>query len=196
MVIGETFAWAHLPKTGGDATAAMFGAVAGLAQFADPFDSNDKHMPFWGREDAVAGKLLAMNFRRLPAWALSAAHHLATNGVHPDYVAQPLETADEIAAKWNGDSLLWWMTDHGRFEVDRWLRIESLEQDVIALLSELGALTADVEARVRAVGHRNTATYDRDLGRRFTPEQMRRLYESNRTWAEVERKVYGDLLTL
>ena len=85
MVIGRRFAWAHLPKTAGDATLAMFAAVPGLVQFADPVDSNDKHMPFFGREPEVAGKLLVMNIRRLPDWVFSGAQHKARHGVFPDY---------------------------------------------------------------------------------------------------------------
>ncbi len=39
--------------------------------------------------------------------------------------------------KTDADDLLRWMTDHGRFEVDRWLRAEMLDRDVLALLAEL-----------------------------------------------------------
>ena len=77
MIIAERFAWAHLPKTGGDATHTMFAAVPGLILFADDPHSNDKHLPFFAREPEVAGKLLVMNIRRLPSWTLSAAHHRA-----------------------------------------------------------------------------------------------------------------------
>ena len=35
MVIGKEFAWAHLPKTGGDTTRTLFEAFPGLVQFAD-----------------------------------------------------------------------------------------------------------------------------------------------------------------
>src|SRR5689334_9412567 len=118
MVIGRGFAWAHLPKTAGDATYSMLTAVPGLVEFADPLDSNDKHMPFFGRESEVAGKLLVMNIRRLPAWALSGAQHKARHGLHPDYRPLPLEPNREIAGRTDADHLLRWMTDHGRFAVD------------------------------------------------------------------------------
>ena len=49
MVIGAGFAWAHLPKTGGDATLAMFRVFPDLVEFADPDDSNDKHAQFGSR---------------------------------------------------------------------------------------------------------------------------------------------------
>ena len=66
MVIGEGYAWAHLPKTGGDATLAMFRLFPDLVEFADPEDTNDKHAQFHSRARLIRGKLLVMNFRRLP----------------------------------------------------------------------------------------------------------------------------------
>ncbi len=196
MVIGERFAWAHLPKTAGDATHAMLVAVSGLAVFADPPDSNDKHLPFFAREAEIAGRLRVMNIRRLPAWALSGAHHRAAYGVHPDYRPGPLETPDQMASRTDADDLLRWMTDHGRLAVERWLRAERLQDDVLALLGELGVLTAEVGERVLAVGRVNVGSYDRDLSRWFTPEQIHRLYARNPEWARVERLVYGALLDL
>lgn len=194
MVIGERFAWGHLAKTAGDATLAMLAAVPGLVRFADPPDSNDKHLPFFAREAEVQGKLLVMNIRRLPAWAVSGAHHKAAHGVHPDYRPLPLETGDQISSRTDADDLLRWMTDHGRFAVDRWLRAEALENDVLALLAELGVGSAEVRECVLAVGRVNEGCYERDLPRRFSAEQIRRLYALNPTWAGIERRVYGGLM--
>jgi hypothetical protein len=193
VVIGRRFAWAHLPKTAGDATASMLASVPGLIEFADPLDSNDKHLPFFAREAEVEGKLLVMNIRRLPAWALSGAQHKAAHGVHPAYTRLPLETFDEITSRTDADDLLRWMTDHGRLGVDRWLRAETLEHDVLGLLSELGELTPQARAGVLGVGRVNQGSYSRELEREFTEEQVTRLYELNPTWAAVERRVYGDL---
>jgi hypothetical protein len=193
VVIGRRFAWAHLPKTAGDATCRMLSAVPGLVQFADPPESNDKHMPFFGRESEVTGKLLAMNIRRLPAWALSGAQHKARHGVYPDYRPTPLETFDEITSRTDADDLLRWMTDHGRFRIDRWLRTERLEDDVLALLDGLGELTPEARAGVIAVGRVNVGGYAPDLVAQFTPEQIERVYAVNPDWAAIERQVYGGL---
>jgi hypothetical protein len=193
MVIGERFAWAHVPKTGGDATQRMLLSVPGLAYFADPAESNDKHLPFFAREREIEGKLLVMNIRRLPAWTLSAAHHRAKHGTHPEYVPLPLESADEMTSKTDADDLLRWMTDHDRLPVARWLRAEALEQDVLALLDELGVGTPQARAAVRAVGQVNVGSYERDLSRHFSPAQLARLYSLNPAWARIERKLYGEL---
>ena len=193
VVIGEHFAWAHLPKTGGDATAAMLATVPGLVVTADPPESEDKHTPFFAREASVADKLLVMNIRRLPAWTVSAAHHRARHGVYPEYRPLPLETADEMTSKTDADDLLRWMTDHGRLRVARWLRAEALQGDVLALLSELGVLTPRVRRRVLAVGHVNVGDYDRSAIT-LTDEQIRQCYARNPEWARIEREVYGGLM--
>jgi hypothetical protein len=130
-----------------------------------------------------------MNIRRLPAWTLSAGHHAAKYGVHPDYNPIPLPSADQLTSKSDADGLLRWMTDQGRIEVDRWLRTESLEQDVLALLDELGVLTPDVRERARAVGRVNLGCYASDEIA-FSDAQVRRLYELNPMWAAIERRVY------
>jgi hypothetical protein len=169
----------------------MFAAVPGLVRFADPPQSNDKHLPFFAREAEIEGKLLVMNIRRLPAWTLSAAHHRAAYGVHPEYRPLALQTPDEMTSTTDADDLLRWMTDHGRFRVERWLRAEVLESDVLGLLGELQVLSWRVRRRVRAVGRVNAGSYDRDASP-FTEAQIRRCYELNPGWAEIERAVYGD----
>jgi hypothetical protein len=192
MVIGRRFAWAHLPKTGGDATLAMFQAVPGLVQFADPADSNDKHQPFFAREEQVVGKLLVMNIRRLPDWVVSGAHHKARHGVFPDYRPAPLESAEEITGRTDADDLLRWMTDRGRFAVERWLRTESLQDDMLNLLAELGVGGEEVRRAVAGVGRVNEGGYAAGAVE-LTPEQLVRLYALNPLWAGVERRVYGGL---
>ncbi len=46
MVITEHFAWAHMGKSGGDATARMFAAVPGLVEWASSPVTDAKHDPF------------------------------------------------------------------------------------------------------------------------------------------------------
>ncbi len=195
MVIGRRFAWAHLPKTAGDATCSMLLAAPGLVQFSDPLDSNDKHLPFFAREAEVSGKLLAMNIRRLPAWMLSAAQHRARHGVHPEYRPLPLQSADELSRLTDPDDLLVWMTDHGRLAVTRWLRTEALADDVLALMGELGVPEPVAREAVSSVGRVNQGDYDHRLSSFLTAEQIAALYERNPGWAAIERRVYGGLMS-
>jgi hypothetical protein len=87
------------------------------------------------------------------------------------------------------------MTNRGATRIDRWLRAERLEQDVLALLGELGELDSAVRAIVTSVGAVNVGSYDHRRGAAFTPAQIAALYERNPVWAGIERSVYGDLQT-
>ena len=151
MLITRQFAWAHLPKAAGAATQQMLEAVPGMVEWADSQDTNAKHDPFWRHTEAVAGKLLVMNIRRLPSWILSIAHHRAVAGTWPDYEPQPMPTVEEMVESPVPDDLLRYMTDGARYPVDRWLRMENLTDDVIALLEELGVVTEEAAARIAAV---------------------------------------------
>src|SRR5436190_17533896 len=111
MVIGEKFAWAHLPKTGGNATLTFFRVFRGLIQFADPAGTNDKHLNFLLREKIVAGKVLAVNIRRLPAWMLSHARH-ESELLHGKKM--PMPSAEEISRRTLGDKKLKYMTADGK----------------------------------------------------------------------------------
>ena len=86
MVIGEDFAWAHLPKTGGDATLSMFRAVPRPGRVRRSRGlQRQARATFAARAQQIRGKLLVMNFRRLPSWVLSRAQHVSRRGIYPDY---------------------------------------------------------------------------------------------------------------
>jgi hypothetical protein len=191
MVIGDRFAWAHLPKAGGTATVAMFNAFEGLVRFADSPDEVDAHARFGERREQVEGKLLVLNIRRLPAWVISRAHYVSRHGVHPRFEPIPMPPRDDLAASSFPDERLALFTDRGRLEIDRWLRVESLAADVIEFVSELRDVRDDERAHVMDVGRVNALAYDREVSRWFTPVQLEQLYRSNPAWAAVEERVYG-----
>src|SRR5215213_8985609 len=112
MVIGERFAWAHLPKTGGSATLELFQLFPELIVAADLEDSNAKHTLFSEREEEVAGKRLALNIRRLPFWVLSRAQHVSRWGVYPDYEPIPIPSAYELAESSFPDDRILLYTDN------------------------------------------------------------------------------------
>ena len=121
--------------------------------FADPPDSNDKHMPFFGREAEIAGKLLVMNIRRLPAWALSAAHHQAAHGVYPDY--QAAAAADRRRDRRQHRRRRPAAVDDRPRPLPRSTAgcgPSSSSDDLLALLDELGELDGAARAVVAGVG--------------------------------------------
>jgi hypothetical protein len=196
MVIGERFAWVHLPKTGGTATLELFRLFPELIVFADLDDTNAKHTLFSERADEIRDKHLAMNIRRLPLWALSRAQHVARWGVHPDYEPIPMASPDELADSSFPDDRLSLFTDGGRLEIDTWIRMEHLVDDFLDFVSQYTELTDERRAAARDLPMVNTHDYDHELVKWFTAEQIDRMYASNPTWEALERRLYGDRLRL
>jgi hypothetical protein len=196
MVIGERFAWVHLPKTGGSATLELFRTFPEVIVFADFDDSNAKHTRFEEREAEIAGKQLAMNIRRLPFWVLSRAQHVARWGVHPDYKPIPMASAQELSESAFPDNRLGLFTDGGRFEIDRWLRMEHLVDDFLAFISAHTDVNEERQAAVRRLPMVNAHDYDHELRKWFTPDQIDRMYASKPRWAELEQRLYGGHVTL
>ena len=194
MVIGHDFAWAHLPKAAGTATLAMFELFPDLVEFADPADSETQHATFTDRAARVEGKLLALNFRRLPNWVLSRAHQVALRGLAPDFAPSAMRSPHELSRSALPDHRLGLFTGNGRFTVDRWLRVERLADDFLALVGELREPTDEERRRVRELPLVNEIDYDHEVGHWFTSEQLREMYAHNPLWAEVETQLYGGLV--
>jgi hypothetical protein len=194
MVIGERFAWSHLPKTGGDATLELFRIFPDLILHADPEDTQDKHTHFDARADEVRGKVLAMNIRRLPSWLLSRAHHATRRGRYPDYKPLPMESPREMTESTLPDQRLSEFTGRGRFEIDRWIRMENLIDDFLAFISEFTDPSEEERARVIELGRVNVLEYDHEVEHWFNDDQVREIYRRNPLWAGVEQKLYGSLL--
>jgi hypothetical protein len=196
MVIGKTFAWGHLPKTGGDATAAMFGIFSDLVEHQDPPDSDAKHALFRDRREQIRGKRLLLNLRRLPSWVLSRAHHVNKRGLAPDYKPLAMDSPQQLAESSFPDYRLSTYTDEGKLEIERWFRMESLAEDFLGFVSELREVTDEERRQVLELGGVNEGFYDRELWHWFTEDQIETLYRTNPTWAAIEKRLYGDLISL
>src|SRR6516162_2734582 len=62
MVIGERFAYGHIPKTGGDAVHSWLAQIDGVQ--VDPLSEARKHQFFWERD--IHKDVYILSFRRLP----------------------------------------------------------------------------------------------------------------------------------
>ena len=195
MVISEEFAWAHLPKAAGDATAALFMSLRpGIVISSDDPASNDKHAPFADRHDAIDGKLLALNIRRLPSWILSYYQHAATRGLHPTYQPVPMASPVEMARSTLPDDFLARYTAHGHYRISFWLRVDYLVEDFIAFVSRFVELTTNERDELRATGNVNKQEYDHDIRDWFTRGHIVMMYENNPHWRNIEASVFGNLL--
>ena len=192
MVIGEKFAWAHMQKSGGSATLAMFRLFPELIVFADPADERDKHSSFGAREELIAGKVRACNVRRLPAYLLSWAVWRARPG--NEVGRKTMESPHEIAELPRADRRLARITNDGKFPVDKWLRMEHLSEDFLDFVSELTEVGDERRSQVSELRAINALDYDHEIRHWFSDAQIKRMYEVNPIWRAIEEKAYGDLL--
>ncbi len=193
MVIGETFAWGHLQKTGGNTTLEMFHLFPDLVRFADPRNTEAKHSSFGDRVQLVGGKHLVANIRRLPPWALSWSQHLA----HPKREKPiPMASPHQMAQSSIADRFLLRLTNERKFRVNRWLRMEALADDFLDFVEELTDVNEDRKTQIFSLDAVNAIHYDHEVGHWFTKEHIASLYENNPVWASIEREVYGDLMSL
>lgn len=196
MVIGKTFAWAHMPKTAGDMTLRLFHMFPQLLVHADPRNTNDKHARFRDRNPEIKGKSLLLNIRRLPSWMLSYAHHKARRGLYPEYTPLSMDSPYQMAYSDMADRTLHAYTDGGRYTIDRWLRAERIVDDFLVFAESLIEIDVEQMKRIEGTEPVNTNSYDKELDHWFTPRLVEQMYARNPTWAAIEAQVYGNLVTL
>lgn len=195
MIVGRTWTWGHIPKTGGDATRAMVAALA-LDVELTPSGQREKHSPFGTHLDLGGDRTYAANIRRLPAWTISVLVHRRAFGWFPPEKRRDIPVEEAIESGW-ADERLALLTDDGRITVRRWLRTEMLATDLLRFLADVEPVdVAQRERRRRLVTSFpmvNAMVYDHDPRCWFTRAQISALYAKNPSWAEVEERVYGRL---
>ena len=196
MIIGPNFVWLHLPKTGATSTEAFL-----RKKFVDQLDVHaDEYNPeriIWHQsitqriaEDpsfSVDGRRVICGFRRLPAWIISRVCYEAHRSPHHLASREMIETGHffENDGKINsGDTYL---REYRYPRVDNWLRCEHLAEDI----SEVFNLSfEDVQRNLQLKNQ--TVKISKTLFW-LTVGELKRLYESNPLWAELEKELYGDL---
>jgi len=195
MVIGHSFIWGHLPKTGGDATAAIFQLFPHLVIFADQPHVNEKHRPFPIQGASDDGKVRVANIRRLPAWVLSYFHHAAQGGIYPRDQPSPIPLPEQMANSMIADTTLADFINGDATKVDLWIKMESFVEDLLAFIASLTPVSSPVRTRVRRLGFVNAKVYDHEVENWFTNRQISSMYDINPCWATLEQDIYGGLWT-
>ena len=81
--------------------------------------------------------------------------------------------------------------------VHGWVRLENLAEDFVDQFEGLlGPRVRSAAHKLKKVVNPTTLDYVKSLDFYFTPAELQGLYEANPVWAEMERKVYGDILRL
>jgi hypothetical protein len=221
MIIGSDFIWLHIPKCAGMTMDHVLKTVfaADPAIEIDPPDPHGavvRHDTVVNREKranrSLAGRERVANLRRLPSWLLSKVFHeeklsaLLMNQRAPKGVADSLAAAGPVfhtrtdmlegtIYEQNGDRNRpdTYLLAYESPKVDQWIRTEHIVEDFTAVFSRY----AKLDPTVISAGFsepRNRNDYTKDLAKWFTRSEMRELYAKNPIWAELERRLYGNLL--
>lgn len=210
MIIAPDWIWVHVPKCAGTMTERILQSVYAK----DPsvlFDPVGPGLPvIWhqtlarrAEEDAgfsPGSRRVIGNIRRLPAWVLSRVHfEIDRSGPDAGVTRKQLALGKfrtgapgKGAAPGNRLSSADQMLRSYASEITDWVRTEHLDLDLHRAFGWKSVPPRLVEEHVNA----NRINYVRDLAFWFTPRDLTRMYEANPIWAELEQRLYGDLVTV
>lgn len=130
--------------------------------------------------------------RRLPHWLLSRVHFEAERspGFHKATRQMLLrgEFYEHSGVVNRADT---YIQMYQQPRVDRWIRTEKMIDDISDAFGVEQSLVATSLKRE----NETKAGYIKDLQFWFTPDDLAGLYAANPSWADVERRVYGSLLS-
>lgn len=188
MITCPKFVIGHIAKTGGDAVKQICAAVfeSGLEQdyYIDTIFGSTKHRSFTGNE-----LCRVLSFRRLGSFIMSIAYHDHFLG------GRPLWTPEFCCQLKNGDDSLNTMTQNYTVLIDKWLRCEILRVDLIDLFKEKygNMFTERHEQIIYNTPTKHSMSYDHDVYKFFTKNQLQILYENNPQWANIEKQLYVNI---
>lgn len=194
MIIGREFAWAHLPKAGGEMTHAMFEVFPELIESADPVHTIEQHRSFVDHGAAVVGRRRVLNIRRLPAWMLSLHQWRAVNGFEPEHRPTSMVSPLAIARSSIADDFLARYCPVGGPQIDLWIRTENMVTDFVEFIRRHAEVNPARMEALQALPRINEMAYEKSIHRWFSLAHLDLMYLNNPRWAALERAVYGNLV--
>ena len=193
MIIGPSFLWLHLPKTGGTSMNRLFRerAMAGVTVDAD--DTRAKHDSVALRESQgswrAGERRRFITARRLADWLLSDWQHKRRHMGLPHLDFEPVRCGLSYSLRLGGTWVAadWWLQYFAVDEHTTALRLEHLADDLNTHLLPL--LPADTAPFQQQLPRENARPGDTRV--RFSTADLQRIAAVNPRWTAWEQRVYG-----
>ena len=123
----------------------------------------------------------------------SLAQHRSRHGIPRRESATPVPAPEVLCESKRADDELRLFTQNGRIEINRWIRMERLREDLLSFVELLRPVTADERGRVLSAKTKGQERYNHRVEDFFAADHIALLYERNPRWAEMEMEIYGGL---
>jgi len=198
VIVGDTFLWLHLPKTGGTTMNRLFRALDLPGVVVDPDDTPAKHDSVAQREGRgpwrAGDRVRLITARRLGDWLISDFHNKRRMDGLADLPLAGVRSGRIWSVRLGGVWIAadWWLEHLAIDEVTQALRLEHLADDMDRYLRPL--LPPDTPA-FRPLPREHADPGPRDPRFTLRPEDLARIHAANPRWSAWERQVYGDAAT-
>ena len=207
MIVSDEFVWLHFPKCAGHAVEQALRSVLRSAPDV-AFDRPGDDTINWHdtledrrRRDprlALGERTVVCGFRRLPHWMLSRVHYEASRPPYHCVTRAMLCRGEFFHQNGQVGKADAYVEHYGASKVDRWVRTEHLLEDFERAFGDMmgSRLARGALRRARRIVNGTRLNYMRRLDFYFTGEELAALYAANPLWAELERRLYGDILRI